>query len=95
MQRSDLGFPAAVTIQVEPRDGSRRYPALKQVDLRLQKEFRLSGARRFDLFFDALNLNNSAKSESVASTIGTSSAFGVPTRYIQPRRIQLGTKFVW
>jgi len=95
VQRSDLGFPAAVTIQVEPRDGSRRYPALKQVDLRVQREFRLSGSRRFDLFVDALNLNNDAKSESVASTVGTSTAFGVPTRYIQPRRIQLGTKFVW
>jgi len=61
----------------------------------VQREFRLSGSRRFDLFVDALNLNNDAKSESVASTVGTSTAFGVPTRYIQPRRIQLGTKFVW
>ena len=95
VQRSDLGFPAAVTIQVESRDGSRRYPALKQVDLRVQKEFRLSGSRRFDLFVDALNLNNNDKSEAVGSTLGTSSAFGVPTRIIQPRRLQFGTKFVW
>jgi hypothetical protein len=84
-----------VTIQVEPRDGSRRFPALKQVDLRLQKAFTLSGTRTFNLFLDALNLNNDHKTENVASTVGTSSAFGVPTRYIMPRRIQLGMKFVW
>jgi hypothetical protein len=95
VQRSDLGFPSAVTIQVEPRDGSRRFPALKQVDLRLQKAFTLSGTRTFNLFLDALNLNNDHKTENVASTVGTSSAFGVPTRYIMPRRIQLGMKFVW
>jgi hypothetical protein len=84
-----------VTIQVEPLDGSRRYPALKHVDLRLQKEFRLSSARTVNLFFDALNLTNDHKTESVASTLGTSASFGVPTRYIPPRRIQLGAKFVW
>jgi hypothetical protein len=84
-----------VTIAVEPRDGSRRFPDLNQVDLRVQREFKISSANRLDLFLDALNLNNSAKSENVGSVIATNTAFGVPTRVIAPRRLQLGMKVVW
>ena len=93
---SGLGFTTAPTINAEPRDGTRRFPALTQTDLRVQKEFRLSGSRRFALFLDALNLFNDDKSEDVASTRGAlATSFGIPTRIIAPRRLQLGTKLVW
>ena len=44
---------------------------------------------------DALNLTNSDQAESIGSSLGTSTAFGVPTRYIAPRRLQLGAKVRW
>ena len=50
---------------------------------------------QIDLFVDALNLTNSDSYEGVGSVLGTSSAFGVPTRYIPPRRLQLGVKVRW
>jgi hypothetical protein len=95
IQISGLGFPTVPTIAMEPLDGRRRFPSLNQVDARLMKEFRLSGARRLQVFVDALNLFNTDKSESVGSTIGSNSSFAVPTNFIPPRHVQLGTKFVW
>jgi hypothetical protein len=96
VQPSGLGFTTAPVINAEQRDGSRRFPDLKLTDLRVQKEFRLNGSRRFAIFLDALNLFNADKSENVASTRGASAtSFGVATRIIPPRRLQLGTKLVW
>jgi hypothetical protein len=41
-------------------------------------------------------MTNNAAFESVANQLGTSTtAFGVPTRYILPRRLQLGAKIRW
>jgi hypothetical protein len=93
---SGLGFPAAPTINMESNTGDRRVANVDLLDLRVQKEFPLRGtSTRFDVFLDALNLTNSDQNEGVGSTLGTSSAFGVPTRYIPPRRLQLGAKFRW
>ena len=48
------------------------------------------------MFVDALNLTNSAQFESVASSLGTATtAFGVGTTYIPPRRLMLGAKIRW
>jgi hypothetical protein len=91
-----LGFPAAVQINMEPNTGDRRVADVNLIDARVQKEFVLSGSPlRFDVFMDALNLTNSAQYESVGSSLGTSTAFGVATRYIPPRRLQLGAKIRW
>ncbi|HKB12009.1 MAG TPA: TonB-dependent receptor [Vicinamibacterales bacterium] len=91
-----LGFPAAVQINMESNTGDRRVADVNLLDARVQKEFTLSGSPiRFDVFMDALNVTNSDQFESVGSSLGTSSAFGVPTRYIPPRRLQLGAKIRW
>jgi hypothetical protein len=91
-----LGFPAAVQINMEANTGERRVADINLYDVRVDKEFRLSGSPiRLDVFLDALNLTNSAQFESVGSVLGTSSAFGVATRYIPPRRLQLGAKIRW
>jgi hypothetical protein len=93
---SGLGFPSAPVIDMEQVTGDRRVPNVNLFDMRLQKEFSLTGSPiRFDVFLDALNLTNSDATEGVGSTQGTSSAFGVPTRYIPPRRMQLGAKIRW
>jgi hypothetical protein len=91
-----LGFPAAPVVNMESNTGDRRVEDVDLIDLRVQKEFRLGdSAMRIALFFDALNLTNSNHNESVASQLGTATAFGVPTRLYLPRRIQLGTKLRW
>jgi hypothetical protein len=91
-----LGFPAAPIINMEPNTGERRVADVDIIDLRAQKDIRLPNSRvRISLFLDALNLTNDDSNENVGSQLGTSSAFGVPTRFYLPRRIQLGTKLRW
>jgi hypothetical protein len=93
---SGLGFPSAPTIAMEERDGSRRVDPLKLVDVRLQKDFGLPGSPlKLGVFADLMNLTNDASYQGIASNLGTSSAFGVPTSFIPPRRFQVGTKIQW
>ena len=93
---SGLGFPASPQINMESNTGDRRVPNVNLLDARVQKEFQLTGsAVRFDVFLDALNLTNSAQYESVASSLGTATSFGVGTTYIPPRRLMLGAKIRW
>jgi hypothetical protein len=91
---SGLGFPTAPQINVEPLTGDRRVADMDQIDLRAQKEFTFA-PMRVAVFLDALNMTNSDSYEDVGSVLGTSSAFGVPTKYIPPRRLQLGFKVRW
>jgi carboxypeptidase family protein len=91
-----LGFPSAPTINMESNTGDRLVADVNMIDLRAQKEFALPrSVFRFDVFVDAMNLTNSAAYETVGSTLGTSSAFGVPTSFVTPRRLQLGMKLRW
>ncbi|HMF60771.1 MAG TPA: hypothetical protein VK595_10385, partial [Vicinamibacterales bacterium] len=93
---SGLGFPSAPQINMEANTGDRRVADINLLDARVQKEFSLPNSSiRFDVFIDGLNLTNSDQFESIGSSLGTSSAFGVATRYITPRRLQLGFKFRW
>ena len=92
---SGLGFPTAPQINMEPLTGDRRVADTNLIDLRAQKEFTLTSATKIAVFLDALNATNSDSYEGVGSVLGTSSAFGVPTRYIPPRRVQLGFKVRW
>ncbi|OFW27075.1 MAG: hypothetical protein A3H97_21325 [Acidobacteria bacterium RIFCSPLOWO2_02_FULL_65_29] len=93
-----LGFPSPPTINMEANRGDRRVPDVDLVDLRVQKTFTIGGSgTRLDFFLDGLNMTNSNSSEGVASQLGTAAvtAFGVPTRYTYPRRLQLGAKIRW
>ena len=90
-----LGFPAAPTINMEANTGDRRVPPTKMIDVRAQKDIKVSATTNVGLFLDLLNLNNSDQSEGIASALGTSSSFGTPTRYIPPRRAMFGAKFRW
>jgi hypothetical protein len=93
---SNLGFPAAPQINMEPNTGDRRVADINLIDARLQKSFTFpNNPVRLDVFVDALNLTNSAQYESVASALGTSTTFGVGTVFIPPRRLMLGAKFRW
>ena len=92
-----LGFPSAPAINMEANTGNRRVADVNLIDLRAQKDFRMSADAHTTLsvFLDALNMGNTAAFENLGSQTGTASAFGVPTRYILPRRLQLGAKIRW
>jgi hypothetical protein len=91
-----LGFPAAPQIQMEVNTGDRRVAPLKLVDVRVQKDFLLPGSpMKLGIFIDAMNLTNDASYQGIGAVLGTSSAFGVPTSFIPPRRFQIGTKLQW
>ena len=95
---SGLGFPSPPTINMEANTGDRRVPDVDLLDLRLQKTFAFGTAGlRLDFFLDGLNITNSDASENVASQLGSAAvtAFGVPTNYAYPRRLQLGAKIRW
>jgi len=88
-----LGFPSRPAVYVEPLDGSRRVPTLDLIDARVQKSINLGRPGLYlDLFLDALNLTNSDTTESVLSRRGDVTTFGVPSRFVYPRRLQLGAR---
>jgi outer membrane receptor protein involved in Fe transport len=80
------------TILAEPLDGSRRVSNWNVLDLRFQKEFRLGEQVNVAVFGDLLNTFNDDATEDVESRLGTADNFGVPSRYLPPRRLMLGAK---
>jgi hypothetical protein len=84
-----LGVP--VTIRVETIDGSRRVSDWNFLDVRLQKDFRIS-ATRVGAFVDILNATNSGAHQNIGSDLGSSTAFGTPTFFVNPRTVMLGAK---
>ena len=85
-----LGIPT--TVWAEPLDGRRRVPDWNTFDVRIEKDFTLARNTRIGVFGDILNLTNTDASESVGSQNGTASTFGLPTRFLYPRRLMLGAK---
>ncbi|MEW6320849.1 MAG: TonB-dependent receptor [Acidobacteriota bacterium] len=87
-----LGFPSRPTINMEANTGDRRVPNWDIFDVRVEKAFPLGngGISRLTVFADVLNLTNSDANESIGSRLGTSSSFGLPTRFIHPRRMMVG-----
>jgi hypothetical protein len=58
----------------------------------VEKEFAFSNDFGVAVFGDVLNLTNSDTYESIGSRLGTADNFGLPTRFIFPRRLMLGAK---
>ena len=92
-----LGFPSAPQINMESNTGDRRVDDVNLLDIRVQRDFTLSqyAHTTLSVFVDGLNMTNNSAYENVGSQIGISPSFGVPTRYILPRRLQLGAKIRW
>ena len=84
-----LGVP--VTIRVEPVDGSRRVSDWNFLDVRLQKDFGIGGAH-LGGFVDILNATNSDAYQALESDMGSSTAFGKPSLFVNPRTVMLGAK---
>jgi Carboxypeptidase regulatory-like domain len=84
-----LGVPT--TIRAELIDGDRRVSDWNFLDLRLQKDFKI-GVARLAVFADVLNATNSDAYQNVGSDLGTSSAYGQPVFFVNPRIVMLGAK---
>ena len=85
-------------VRLEPR-GTRRLPALNNVDMRLEKTFRparVTGS--VGVYADVFNLGNQAVPNSnyswaVVEVSGPS--FGEPGAWLDPRRLQVGVRYVF
>jgi outer membrane receptor protein involved in Fe transport len=85
----------ARTVFAEERNGDRRTSDISLLDLRVEKEFPVSGSFRFALTADIFNLFNSDAFYDVATTLSgpaTEGVFGVGSVFVPPRRLMLGAK---
>ena len=87
-----LGFPSNPLVNMEANTGDRRVPDWNMFDVRIQKDFRLGQTAKFAVLADVLNLTNADTYESIGSRQGTASNFGLPTRFLYPRRLMLGAR---
>jgi hypothetical protein len=85
--------PGATRVLYEPFNDDRRVGALNGLDVRLEKALRFGGTAEGAVFGDFLNLFNNGGYESIIDRRQVSTNFGVPTRYVLPRRLMLGAKF--
>ena len=76
----------------QPRNKFRT-KAYGDVDLRLEKRFRLSGRQAFSVLVEAFNLFNRANVSNVTAVSGPS--FGTPTTFFPGREIQLGVRYLF
>jgi hypothetical protein len=83
-------------ILIEPR-GTERLSSQNLLDFRLARPFTFGGAR-VDLLFDVLNALNESAEESiqtdvrVTETVKANAAYGLPTAFVDPRRVMLGVR---
>ena len=84
-------------ILIETR-GTQRLSSQSLLDFRLSRPFTF-GAARVDLLFDVLNALNASAEESiqtdvrVTESVAANPAFGVPTAFVDPRRVMIGVRF--
>lgn len=94
-----LNYPGTTNARIEPR-GSRRLPAEKTIDLRLEKRFSLD-VHKIGVFVDIANLFNNDvilgrqaryPSRGIA---GSTVQFDAPTSIQQPRQITFGARWTF
>ena len=91
-----LGFPAAPQINMEPNTGDRRVKDINLFDTRVQKTFALPEPGEIRRV-----CRRAEPDQQRAVRVGRfiawhgSTAFGVGTTYIPPRRLMLGAKVRW
>ena len=85
---------AARGIRMEPR-GTRRTPAVSNLDLRIEKTLRIR-SKVLGLFVDAFNLGNQGvpNAETVKPVVEQSGqSFGQPLAWVDPRSVRVGLRF--
>jgi hypothetical protein len=82
---------ATQRVQLEVR-GSRRLSSQALLDMRVSKKFSFGGSRRIELLVDVLNVLNDTAEEGLISENLFSSNFGLPNRFVDPRRAMVGLR---
>ena len=85
--------PGSTRVLYDPFNGDRRVAALNGLDVRLEKALRFGGTAEGAVFGDFLNVFNNDAYESIIDRRQVSTNFGVPTRFVLPRRLMIGAKF--
>ena len=84
--------------------GDRTWQMLKQVDLRFQKTFEMSGASRVEMILDVFNVLNDDQPTDIETTVGSNYAFEGSSRLGRPdapgdivagRQVRLGGRLVF
>lgn len=95
VRSNDLGLnlvQGSVTIYAEER-GSRGLPFVHQLDMRLEKEFRIKGAITLGIIADAFNILNSNTATGLESVSSSPSiVFGKIVGIVNPRIFKLGAR---
>lgn len=76
-------------IRVEPA-GARTLPAFNTLDLRIEKQFRLSASRTVGAYADVFNVTNQGIPTAVNALSGPN--FGLPTTWLDPRIIRAAVR---
>lgn len=89
--------PGTLPVRVEP-SGTRRTPAINDLDLRVEKTFPLGTARQVGLFLDVFNAGNQGvpDAEAVNPVVAVSGPnFGRPQAWIDPRTWRVGVRLTF
>ncbi|MGH9141809.1 MAG: TonB-dependent receptor [Vicinamibacterales bacterium] len=85
------------TVRIEPI-GTRRTPAVNNIDLRAEKTFPLGGSRSAGVYLDLFNLNNQGVNDNGSRTAvieSSGTSFGNPNVWISPRLARLGFRLTF
>ncbi len=85
-------IPEGTTLLLQERGTTPRIADVTQLDMRLQKDFKLGKEAKFGVFVDALNLLNEDAPETVLSSLVDSPLFNQFSSPVFPRRFMLGAK---
>ena len=86
-------IPENRPVLLQARGENGRLDDVTLLDMRLQKDFRLSGENvRLSVFADAFNLLNSDTTQGVVTSLVESSSYLFPLEPVTPRRFMMGAK---
>jgi hypothetical protein len=91
------GIQATYLVRMEPR-GSRRTPALNQLDFRSEKTFGVGSGRQVGIFADVFNLTNQGipdPGQLFAVEFRSGATFGQPLSWIAPRTLRAGLRLTF
>jgi outer membrane receptor protein involved in Fe transport len=89
---SITNIPDNNVLLLQPRGENGRIQSVTLLDARVEKDFKAGEKVRLSLFVDVLNVLNENATQTVQSTIPTSSVFWYPLDPIDPRRAMVGAK---
>lgn len=91
------GIQATYAVRMEPR-GTRRTEALNNLDLRVEKTFDITLARRLGVFADVFNVGNQGApdpSKIFAVEFRSGPNFGQPLNWLPPRTLRAGVRLMF